>query len=115
MAGKTKPMSQIKQLLLLIKQGYGNKAIARELGMSRNTVKSYRQKAAHNPVSIDHLLEQDDPVLESNLHAGNPAYSDGRFTAFKDRLDNLVGELKDSSYHQKITLGGIPLPMSGRI
>ena len=102
MAGKTKPMSQIKQLLLLIKQGYGNKAIARELGMSRNTVKSYRQKAAHNPASIDHLLEQDDPVLESNLHAGNPAYSDGRFTAFKDRLDNLVGELKDPHVTKKL-------------
>jgi DNA-binding NarL/FixJ family response regulator len=40
MAGKPKPMSQIKQLLILHRQGQGIKAIARNLSMSRNTVKA---------------------------------------------------------------------------
>jgi len=39
MAGKPKPMSQIKQLLRLHKEGKGNKSIARILGISKNTVK----------------------------------------------------------------------------
>ena len=37
-------MSQIKQLILLHKQGKGRKTIARLLGMSKNTVKSYLTK-----------------------------------------------------------------------
>lgn len=44
MAGKIKPMSQIKQLLILHEQGNGKKAIARILGISKNTVKSYLSK-----------------------------------------------------------------------
>jgi DNA-binding CsgD family transcriptional regulator len=41
MAGKPKPMSQIKQLIILNRQGKGTKTIARLLGMSKNTVKAY--------------------------------------------------------------------------
>ena len=44
MAGKTRPMSQIKQLLQLHKQGMKINTIARTLDMSRNTVKSYLHK-----------------------------------------------------------------------
>ena len=41
MAGKPKPMSQIKQLLQLHEQGKNKKFIARSLGISKNTVKAY--------------------------------------------------------------------------
>ncbi len=44
MAGKPKRMSQVKQILQLHKQGHGNKTIARNLGISKNTVKSYLRK-----------------------------------------------------------------------
>lgn len=37
MAGKTRPMSQIKQLLRLYQQGKAKKEIARILGISKNT------------------------------------------------------------------------------
>ena len=40
MAGKPRPMSQIKQMIRLHKQGYAIKSIARSLGISKNTVKS---------------------------------------------------------------------------
>jgi DNA-binding NarL/FixJ family response regulator len=43
MAGKPKRMGQIKQLLRFHEQGHGKKAIARQLGMSKNTVKTYLQ------------------------------------------------------------------------
>lgn len=95
MAGKTKPMSQIKQLLRLIKLGYSTKKIARELGLSRNTVKSYRRKVEQHPQDIDRLLERDDPVLERCFHAGNPAYLEVRFNDLKDLLDDMVRDLKD--------------------
>lgn len=41
MAGKPKPMSQIKQLIRLYQAGTGKKTIARDLGLSKNTVKAY--------------------------------------------------------------------------
>ena len=102
MTGKTKPMSQVKQLLRLIKQGYNNKKIARELGVSRNTVKSYRRKVDGQPQDIDRLLETDDPVLEKCFHAGNPAYLEKRFNDLKDRLDDMMGDLKDPHVTKKL-------------
>ena len=44
MTGKTKMMSQVKQLLRMPGQGVGIKTIAKRLGISRNTVQSYLTK-----------------------------------------------------------------------
>jgi len=57
MAGKIKRMSQIKQLLRLHKQGESKKAIARTLGMSKNTVKTYLYKIEGGKFDIDELLK----------------------------------------------------------
>jgi len=94
MAGKPKPMSQIKQLLRLHQQGKGKKFIARSLNLSRNTVKGYLEKTALFNVSIDHLLELEDPVLEAKFHSGNPAYKDDRFDYFKSKIEYFSKELK---------------------
>jgi transposase len=99
MAGKTKQMSQVKQLLLLLKQERGNKEIARMLEISKNTVKSYRNKVEQSSVSIDKLLDMDDPVLEVRFHAGNPAYLDDRFIHLKSKLDSYIKELADPKSH----------------
>jgi transposase len=93
MAGKPKPMSQIKQLLQLHELGKSKKLIARSLGISKNTVKAYLAKAAASPLNIESLLTLDDPVLEGKFHAGNPAYKDDRFDHFKANLDYFVKEL----------------------
>ena len=93
MAGKPKPMSQIKQLLQLHELGKSKKFIARSLGISKNTVKAYLAKLAASPLNIESLLTLDDPVLEGKFHAGNPAYKDDRFDHFKANLDYFVKEL----------------------
>ncbi|MBS4059833.1 MAG: helix-turn-helix domain-containing protein, partial [Bacteroidetes bacterium] len=41
MAGKSLPMNILKQLLLKLQQGQSKKQMARELGISRNTLKHY--------------------------------------------------------------------------
>jgi transposase len=82
MAGKIKRMSQIKQLLIMYRQGVGKKTIARALNISKNTVKVYLDKvdisinSVDSKYTLDDLIALDDPVLESRLHAGNPAYKD---------------------------------------
>lgn len=87
MAGKTKRMGQIKQLLLLLEQGRKKKEIARALMMSKNTVKNYLDKIGMLNQSIETLKNLEEPELERILHAGNPAYCDRRFDELKQKLD----------------------------
>lgn len=94
MAGKIKPMSQIKQLLRLHIQGTGKKSIARTLGISRNTVKSYLDKLPAIGMELEDLLSVEDPELEKLFHRGNPAYKQDRFTHFKSHLDYFEKELE---------------------
>src|SRR5690606_34163692 len=102
MAGKPKSMSQIKQLLLLHRQGKGRKTIARMLGISKNTVKAYLDKlqSLTTPVkgvkawTIPELVKLENPVLEAKFHPGNPAYKQERYEHFKANLDFYLKELK---------------------
>jgi hypothetical protein len=113
MAGKIKPMSQIKQLLQFHKQNKSIRFIARTLGISKNTVKSYIAKLEGMKLDIDELLELEDPILEGMFHAGNPAYKDKRYEVLKLQFDYFQRELKKSElikdYFGKNT--GLPIPM----
>ena len=93
MAGKPKPMSQIKQLIRLYQDGAGKKTIARDLGLSKNTVKAYINKLESFKVDYKELLHLDDPVLETRFHAGNPAYKDTRYEQLKPLLGDFIKEL----------------------
>ena len=94
MAGKTKDMSKIKQLLLLKKDNVSNRKAAELLGINKETVNRYVQKANADDLGIDGLLALDDPVLEHRLKGGSPAYSDERFEVFKELLPYLQDEMK---------------------
>jgi len=93
MAGTIKRMSQIKQLLQMHRQGMGRKQIARALGVSKTTVKSYLDKVDTGELDIDRLLEMEDPLLESQFHAGNPSYKDPRYIYLESHINHYVGEL----------------------
>ncbi len=93
MAGNPKSMSQIKQLIQLHQQGKSIKFIARSLAISKNTVKVYIEKVASSKTDIQALLKLDDPILEGEFHAGNPAYKDERYDHFISKLDYFAKEL----------------------
>ena len=99
MAGKTKSMSQIKQVLLLLKAENAIKQINRITGISRNTIKSYIKKIESLSLSLDQLIVMDDPILENHFRAGNPAYSDDRFDQLQDSLELYIKELKNHKNH----------------
>jgi transposase len=95
MAGKIKPMGQIKQLLQMHQKGRGRKTIARELGISKTTVKSYLEKLKSLNFGLDQLLVMDEPMLEAKFHSGNPAYKDNkRYDYIKESLNYFEKELK---------------------
>ena len=94
MAGKPIIMSQIKQLLRLHKLGRSKRQIARNVGMSKNTVKQYLYRVQSTGMDIASLLELDDPVLEAKLLAGTPSYKkDDRYDTLKDQLAYYACEL----------------------
>lgn len=94
MAGKPKRMGQIKQLILLHQQKHSIKSIARELGMSKNTVKTYLKKVAALKTSTEELMQLDDPVLEARFFAGTPSYKQDRYEKIKLDLGYYLKELK---------------------
>lgn len=95
MAGKLKEMSQVKQLLRMYQQGIGKQTIAKRLGISRNTVKSYLFKAKNSPKRMDALLELSDPELEGLLSPGNPSYKErSRYETLQVLLPDYAKELK---------------------
>jgi transposase len=102
MAGKIKSMSQVKQLLLLHQQGSKIKYIARSLGISKNTVKSYLARLHGLSQSITDLLDMPDPALERLFTSGNPAYKDERYLYIRERLEYYATELKRRGVTQKL-------------
>lgn len=102
MAGKPKRMSQVKQILQMHNQGYKIKPIARNLSISKNTVKSYLDKYRSSKLSLGTLLKMEDHALEKVFHAGNPAYKDERFEILKDKLDYYILELKRVGVTRKL-------------
>ncbi|MDA3817119.1 MAG: IS21 family transposase [Prolixibacteraceae bacterium] len=95
-------MSQVKQILQMHKQGCGNKTIARNLCISKNTVKNYLSKYLSSKLSLDTLLKMEDHALGKIFHPGNPAYKDDRFERIKSQLDNYVVELKKPGVTRKL-------------
>lgn len=102
MAGKPKPMSQVKQILRLHQQGKGKKTIAKALSISKNTVKDYIQKAIESNLLIEVLLALEDPVLEGKLCSGNPSYKDDRYDQLKAQLDYFSKELKKVGVNRQV-------------
>ena len=102
MAGKCKEMSLVKQILRQHKQGAGFKTIARNLAISKNTVKGYIEKYRCTKLSIDILLQMEDHALEKVFYAGNPAYKDKRFDELKQQLDYYCSELKTVGVTKKL-------------
>ncbi|MCG8378149.1 MAG: IS21 family transposase [Proteobacteria bacterium] len=102
-------MSQIKQLLLLHQQGKGKKMIARTLGMSKNTVKSYLDKLQDitsgkrgSQLTLKDLIKLENPELEAKFHPGNPAYKDDRYDHFMANMDFFHKELKGTGVSKRL-------------
>lgn len=67
MAGKTKEMSIIKQVLRQHLDGVSNRKIAASLGLNKETVNKYVRMAKEDPMKLSELLALEDPVLEHRM------------------------------------------------
>jgi response regulator of citrate/malate metabolism len=81
MAGKTKPMNIIKQMLIKLQHDESIKQIARDLTLSRNTIKRYKSFIQSNAYTLKQLIAMDDTELERLLN--------GKASHNKDHLADL--------------------------
>lgn len=102
MAGTTKDMSQIKQLLLAHKQGLSNRKAALAVGINKETANKYIRMAEEDELPLDELLALPDPILEYRFKGGNPAYSDPRFELLRQNLDYYREQLKMDGVTMKL-------------
>jgi predicted transcriptional regulator len=85
MANKLDPMD-IKQILVLIKDGFSNRKIGSTLGISRNTVNNYVQQFNSSGYNIGELLNFDENRL-------NELFT-GKTTIDTSRHDDLMRYLE---------------------
>lgn len=78
MAGKRKDMKDVKALIALLNQGYGSKHIAKVVGCSKNTVKTYKRAAESKGVSFAELLKLEDAQIEQFFKAEQPEDTERR-------------------------------------
>ncbi|WP_235343327.1 hypothetical protein [Bacteroides pyogenes] len=99
MAGTTKDMSLIKQVLQLKQAGESNRGVSRKLPIDKETVNGYVNTVKANGWNISDPLEIDDPELERMFHAGSPAYTDRRMEEFLSLLPGYRELLTDPKSH----------------
>lgn len=95
MAGTTKEISMVKQLLRLHQQGTGIKAISRMLGISKNTVKKYLHQVQEQCLDIPTLLTRNDEEVERILS--------GKEVQHRDKLSELQALFPEMSEELKKT------------
>lgn len=94
MAAKRKSMSTVKQIIRLHLSGKGKKEIARIVGVSKNTVKSYLDILGNQPLGFEEQLKLDDPLLEELVNSPKKDIEDTRLQDLKSRFDFYEKELK---------------------
>jgi transposase len=93
MAGKRIETMDLRQLIILKKQGLSNRKIAELLQISRNTVNSYTQVLEGLNHNYDHLLALDDLALKE-LCAPESEVSADRYEALASQFEYFATELK---------------------
>ncbi|MEO7906599.1 MAG: IS21 family transposase [Saprospiraceae bacterium] len=93
MAGNPIRMSQYKQILRLFSQGQKIKAIVRETGISRTTIKRYLRIISSRELNLEELLQMEDLRIEHLLQSPLKTEKE-RHQDFMMRLDKLQQELQ---------------------
>jgi transposase len=103
MAGKPKDMNQVKQLLMMYRQGIGKQTIAKRLGISKNTVKSYLHKLETLPQDYETLISTPEPELEQLFFSGSPSYKEkSRYEVLTVLLPEYAKELKKVGVNRQL-------------
>lgn len=88
-------MQNVRSILQLLQRGYSGRKIAKELGLSRNTVKQYTDRFTACSFSLEQLFRMDDAGLHSIAYAdAKQMQDDERTSIFKLQVPCFIAELK---------------------
>lgn len=94
MSNKLVSMQIIRTILQQLQKGASGRHIARQLHISRNTVKQYAERFEGSSYSLEQLQQLDDAALSAIVYAeAKQLQSDTRLTDFKTRLEYFFEEL----------------------
>jgi transposase len=104
MAQKPINMNQIRRILQLTQTNTSNRNIAKQCRMSRNTVRSYKQRLLQSNLSITQLLELDDPKLNMMVHESfeTGKAPDERFNSLEKLVPKLSTELSKTGVTKQL-------------
>ncbi len=91
---KKKRMDQIKTLLRNYLANGSIKATARQLKVSKNTVREYIRRAEAYSADLSVLLELEEETLSRIVHAPHGSQADKRASVFEQKVEYWVGELR---------------------
>lgn len=94
MAGKTKTMEQIRNIIQQKAKGASIRSIASNTGLSRNTVRSYLRLIESKGHKLSQALEMDDHTLAELLGQDGSTNKDARYLALQSKLQGYASELK---------------------
>jgi transposase len=104
MANNLVSMQHIRLLLQYTLKGFPQRKIARELSLSRNTVKRYTNRLTASEYSLAELLQLDDAELSSITYGDSIRIkSDKRLEDFKSRIPEWVKDINETGV-QKLLL-----------
>ncbi len=96
-------MNEVKQILLLYHQAIPIKQIARQLGMSKNTVKAYLKRFEATSLSKEDVVGLSCPELQARVES--PGLSDQeRYKAFLEQAPRYLQELQNQRHLTKLLL-----------
>lgn len=88
-------MQYVRSIILQLQKGYSQRRIARELQLSRNTVKQYANRLLNGSYSLQQLQHMDDAALACIIYAHSKlSQPDSRREDFEGRLPYFTQELK---------------------
>lgn len=95
MAAKTKTMEQIRKMLQMRARGVSIRAITKQEGIARNTIRAYLRLIESGGYSLTEALALDDSALGELLFEATPKLpSAGRHQRLQEKLPDYVEELK---------------------
>ena len=95
MSNKLITMQIVRGIIQQLQRGFSHRRIARELQLSRNTVKHYALQLTSGTYSLEVLQQMDDASLSAIVHAtAKQVQPDARRTDFTSRIDYFLSELK---------------------
>ena len=104
MANKVTSMQTLRLIIQMLDRNVSERNISRQLHISRNTVKFYRERLLTSPYSFKQLQALDDNALSSMLYADSPSVQNEveRKQDFHQRLPYFLNELKGTGMTRQL-------------